>query len=167
MTIASGPIFQLCWVVPDIAAATREFTERYGVADWFTIAEVHFGSGCRYRDRPADYTAAVALGYAGGQQLELIEPGSGDSPYADHLARHGSGLHHVAWVVDDLDSALARARTAGREILAEGVFGDGAMTYAYLDGGPLGTWVELLDLSTQMKAMFDGMAPRGHRNPWG
>ncbi|MEV4124297.1 hypothetical protein [Nocardia sp. NPDC049707] len=41
MAIARGPIFQ--WVVRDKDAAQREFTERYGVAKWFPIQDVHFG----------------------------------------------------------------------------------------------------------------------------
>lgn len=114
MTIAAGPIFQLGWVVPDITSATAEFADRYGVTEWFALDEVRFGPRtCRYRGRPADYTVAVALGYAGGQQLELIAPRAGDSPYSEYLTRSGAGLHHIAYIPDDFDAALAEARAAG------------------------------------------------------
>ncbi|MET7772302.1 VOC family protein [Nocardia sp. NPDC005366] len=167
MSIAGGPIFQLGWVVPDIASATAEFAERYGVDGWFTIPEVRFGPPtCRYRGCPAEYTSAVALGYAGGQQLELIEPRSGDSPYSDHLTRFGAGLHHIAYVPDDFDAALAGARAAGVEIVAEGGFEEFGMEFAYLDGGSIGTCVELMRLSARMKAVFDRLVPEGHANPW-
>ena len=167
MTIARGPIFQLCWVVRDIEAARREFTERYGVAKWFTIPDVHFGPQlCELRGAPADYTITVALGYAGGQQLELIEPKSGVSLYSEHLDRVGPGLHHVAWVPEDYDAALAEAKASGAEILARGAFEGVGMEFAYLDGGTLGSAVELMRLSADMQAMFDYLIPEGFSNPW-
>lgn len=156
MTIALGPIFQLCWVVRDIAVAQREFTERYGVAQWFTIPDVHFGpDSCELHGVPADYTITVALGYAGGQQLELIEPKSGISLYSEHLDTAGPGLHHIAWVPEDFDAALAEAKANGVEVLARGAFKGVGMEFAYLDGGALGSAVELMRLSSDMRAMFD------------
>lgn len=167
MTIARGPIFQLCWVVRDIDAARRECTERYGVAEWFTIPDVHFGpQACELRGAPADYTITVALGYAGGQQLELIEPKFGISLYSEHLDTVGPGLHHIAWVPEDYDAALAEAKTNGAEILARGAFEGVGMEFTYLDGGALGSTVELMRLSADMKAMFDYLIPEGYSNPW-
>ncbi|QIS12319.1 VOC family protein [Nocardia arthritidis] len=167
MIIAEGPIFQLCWVVADLAAARREFSERYGVAEWFAIPDVRFGpeSG-ELRGAPADYTISVALGYAGGQQLELIEPGSGASLYREQLDRSGPGLHHIAWVPADFDAALVAARRAGRELVARGSFGGIGMEFAYFDGGPLGSYVELMRLSPRMRTIFDRLIPEGYTNPW-
>lgn len=165
--IAGGPIFQLCWVVRDVGAAQRQFTERYGVAKWFTIPDVHFGPEvCELRGMPADYTITVGLGYAGGQQLELIEPRGGNSLYAEHLERVGPGLHHAAWVPKDYDGALDEARAAGIEVVAQGKFAGVGMEFAYLDGGPIGSYIELLRLSDDMKAMFDALIPEGFANPW-
>ncbi|WP_194833314.1 VOC family protein [Nocardia sp. XZ_19_369] len=165
--ITAGPIFQLCWVVRDIAAAQQEFTERYGVAHWFTIPDVHFGpESCELRGEPADYTITVALGYAGGQQLELIEPRGGISLYAEHLERFGPGLHHTGWVPEDYDGALNEARAAGIEMVARGKFEGVGMEFAYLEGGPIGSYFELMRLSDAMKAMFDTLIPDGFSNPW-
>ncbi|WP_174189730.1 VOC family protein [Nocardia barduliensis] len=165
--IARGPIFQLCWVVDDLAAAREAFTARYGVGEWFTIPDVRFGpQAAQLHGAPADYTISVALGYAGGQQLELIEPRGGASLYAEQLERSGPGLHHVAWVPDDYDAALAEAVTAGIEIVARGRFEGVGMEFAYLDGGPIGSHVELMRLSPEMKAMFDHLIPEGFTNPW-
>ncbi|MER7454650.1 VOC family protein [Nocardia beijingensis] len=165
--ITSGPIFQLCWVVEDLASACEVFTTRYGVGEWFTIPEVHFGpDAAELRGAPADYTIGVALGYAGGQQVELIEPRGGASLYAEHLDRCGPGLHHAAWVPDDYDAALAEAAAAGIEITARGRFDGVGMQFAYLDGGPIGSHIELLRLSPEMKALFDHLIPEGFTNPW-
>ncbi|WP_330230154.1 VOC family protein [Nocardia sp. NBC_00508] len=165
--IAGGPIFQLCWVVDDLAGARQEFATRYGIADWLTIPDVRFGpDSTELRGAPADYTISVALGYAGGQQVELIEPRRGVSLYSEHLDRVGPGLHHAAWVPDDFGAALAAARAAGIEIVARGRFDGVGMEFAYLDGGPIGSYIELLGLSEEMKAMFDQLIPEGFTNPW-
>ncbi|MGK8523985.1 VOC family protein [Nocardia asteroides] len=165
--ITDGPIFQLCWVVDDLTAAVRAFTTRYGVGEWFTIPDVHFGpDAAEVRGAPADYAISVALGYAGGQQLELIEPRGGVSLYSEHLDRLGPGLHHTAWVPGDYDAALAAACAEGIEIVARGRFDGVGMEFAYLDGGPLGAPIELLRLSQRMRAMFDHMIPEGFTNPW-
>ncbi|MCC3331753.1 VOC family protein [Nocardia abscessus] len=165
--IAGGPIFQLCWVVEDLTAACETFTTRYGVGEWFTIPDVHFGpEAAELRGVPADYTISVALGYAGGQQLELIEPRGGSSLYAEHLDRLGPGLHHAAWVPADYDAALAETAAAGIDIVARGRFEGVGMEFAYLDGGPIGSHIELMRLSREMKAMFDHLIPEGFTNPW-
>ncbi|MEV0248601.1 VOC family protein [Nocardia sp. NPDC050712] len=164
MSLARGPIFQLCWVVADLAAATREFGALYGVQQWLTLPDVRFGPElCELRGAPAEYTISVALGYAGGQQLELIEPRAGVSLYSEHLERVGPGLHHVAWVPEDFDAALTEA---GSRVVARGAFEGAGMEFAYLEGGPLGSYVELMRLSPQMRALFDRLVPEGHRNPW-
>ena len=43
--LVEGPIFQLCWVVDDIAGAERWFTPRNGVESWMRIPDVPFSPG--------------------------------------------------------------------------------------------------------------------------
>lgn len=56
---------------------------------------------------------------AGGPKVELLEALGPDSPVARHLERRGEGLHHVAFEVNDLDAALARARAEGIRVLTD------------------------------------------------
>jgi len=44
---------------------------------------------------------------AGAAFLQLVEPLDAESPLAAQLARHGEGLHHVAFAVDDVAGAAA------------------------------------------------------------
>ena len=44
--------------------------------------------------------------------IELVEPAGGDSPVSA-LSKRGGGLHHVCYVVDNLEQALANARSMG------------------------------------------------------
>ncbi|MBU3060276.1 VOC family protein [Nocardia sp. NEAU-G5] len=167
MNIAFGPIFQVAWVVHDLDSAEKELGDRYGVERWVRVPGIHFGpEHCLFHGKPADFTIDSSLGYAGGQQVELITPVSGDSHYTDMLTRSGPGLHHIAWVPEDFDAALTAIEANGTDIVARGVFPEIGMESIYLDGGPLGAYIELLRLSPQVRAMFDSMVPEGYRNPW-
>lgn len=163
MPVADGPIFQICWVVADIAAAEQYLTEHLSVPSWLRLPDVPFKpEDCTLRGEPAEYVIHVSLGYAGAQQLELIQPVSGHSLYSEHLEQHGPGLHHVAWVLDDYAEALAAAARIGVAIQQEGEMA-GVMGYSYLDGGPLGTPIELMRLGPQIRAMFDTLVPAAYR----
>jgi catechol 2,3-dioxygenase-like lactoylglutathione lyase family enzyme len=159
MALVDGPIFQVAWVVEDIAASEKWFTAALGVPKWFRIPDVHFGpESCTFRGAPADYVIHVALGYAGDQQLELIQPVRGTNLYTEHIERSGPGLHHVAWVPDDFDATLASAEAAGITVTQRGRFDSPAMEYAYLDGRAGGApHVELMRLSPEMAAFFDSI----------
>lgn len=165
--LVHGPIFQLAWVVSDIAAAEKELTSTYGVQSWLRIPDVAFTPDtCTYRGSPADYTIHVSLGYAGGQQLELIEPVTGDNLYTEFLTSHGPGLHHVAWIPEDFDETVAQLRADGVDIVQSGEFTGVGMEFAYVEGGSIGSYVELMKLSDDMRALFDGVVPSGYTNPW-
>ena len=47
-----------------------------------------------------------------------------DSPIAEHVRRHGDGVHDLAWLVDDADAAFAAAVARGARAGARAVDGD-------------------------------------------
>lgn len=159
MSIADGPIFQVCWVVADLDAAERYLTDHLGVPNWLRMPAVPFAAEhCTLRGRPTEYVIDVSLGYAGGQQLELIRPVSGKNLYAEHLEQHGPGLHHVAWVPADYHAALAEAARSGVAVQQQGDVPAAGMAFSYLDGGALGTPIELMRIGPELRTMFDSLA---------
>jgi methylmalonyl-CoA/ethylmalonyl-CoA epimerase len=56
----------------------------------------------------ADGAVIVSLPF-GGPEVELLEPGSPDSPIARFLARRGPGIHHVCYEVPPSSAAAATA----------------------------------------------------------
>lgn len=157
--VASGPIYQICWVVEDLDRAEGLFTEAFGVPTWTRWPEVHFGPPrCTLRGEPADYVIDISIGYAGAQQVELIAPVRGTSLYAEHLARSGPGLHHVAYLVDDMERAVAVASARGLSISQRGAFEE-AIEFVYLDASSAGApHIELMSLSPDMRGYFDSLA---------
>jgi len=72
--------------------------------------------------------------------VELIEPVADDSPISKFLAQRGSGLHHIALRVPDLNAAVERLRATGARILT----GAGGPTYVFVH--PASTGGVLLEL---------------------
>ncbi len=63
--------------------------------------------------------ARIAGLAAGGSLVELLEPVSPDSPIAKYIDKRGTGIHHMAMAVDDLDGMLERCRQAGITLIDE------------------------------------------------
>lgn len=164
--IVSGPIFQLGYVVTDIEAAKTDFARHLGVENWLIMPDVEFSEGCEFRGGPSDHVAHIGLAYAGDVQLELIQPVRGTSIYTEFLDAGRTGLHHTAYLTDDFDATLARAADAGLAVDQKGTMAGGLMSFAYIDGGATGSYVEVMHLTDDMRAMFDDLAGETGRNPW-
>ena len=156
MTIASGPITQICWVTDDIEATERLLSEQFGVGVWTRIPDVEFGAETTtLRGEPVRFVAHISLGYAGDLQLELIQPVEGPTIHAEFLAERGPGLHHVCFEVDDVEAACAAAEDAGVPVLMRGSMMDGEIEFAYVDGSAGGApYVELARIGPQMQAFY-------------
>lgn len=59
----------------------------------------------------------VAFLTIGESKIELLEPTSEDSPIAKFLEKRGSGIHHIAIQVDDIEAAIARHHEAGAKLI--------------------------------------------------
>ncbi len=141
-------IAQVAILVPNLEAAIAHYHRDFGIGPWhiYTYGKP-LVSEMTYQGQPADYRMKIGLSYFGPMRIELIQPLSGESVYADFIAEHGYGVHHFGLLVDDMPSALAEAQAAGYEMLMDGAgFGpDGDGHYAYLDTEEkLGVTLELI-----------------------
>jgi methylmalonyl-CoA/ethylmalonyl-CoA epimerase len=67
-----------------------------------------------------DADGARIAGLAAGDALvELLEARAPESPIAKFVDKRGPGVHHICFVVDDLDASLARCRAAGIRLIDE------------------------------------------------
>ena len=67
----------------------------------------------------AEQKVKVAFLAVGESRIELLEPTADDSPVAKFLAKNGEGVHHIAYEVADLDSALANLKRDGVRLIDE------------------------------------------------
>ena len=155
-----GPVRQNGYVVRDVEAAMRHWTEVLGVGPFFYFERVPI-EDFRYRGEPSPLEVSIALANCGDLQIELIQQRN-DAPsmYRDFLAAGHEGLQHVAFWPDDLEKALAEARAAGFREGQSGEIGANGR-FVYLESpepGHPGTVVELSDASGPKGRFFAHVA---------
>jgi methylmalonyl-CoA/ethylmalonyl-CoA epimerase len=102
----------------------------HAVADLDAAVQTYerlLGAEVEHRETvPEQGVEAVSL-RVGDSRIELLAALGPDTPVGRFLAKRGQGMHHVAYLVDDIERALAQARTAGAELIDEhprvGLFG--------------------------------------------
>jgi methylmalonyl-CoA/ethylmalonyl-CoA epimerase len=89
------------------------------VADLDEAVARYRGLGFRDDERflLTEQAVEVATFRSGHGWIELICPTDPDGPIARFLAKRGEGLHHVAYAVPDLPTALARLSAAGLRLI--------------------------------------------------
>ncbi len=55
----------------------------------------------------------------GGTAIELLEPLNENSPISKFLDKRGEGIHHICFIVDDIQSALNRLIEQGVQLIDE------------------------------------------------
>jgi len=55
----------------------------------------------------------------GENHVELLAPTGPDTPVGKFIAKRGPGIHHVAYQVDDIESALSSLRDSGLRLIDE------------------------------------------------
>lgn len=61
----------------------------------------------------AEQKVRVAMLQVGESKIELLEPTSPDSPVAKFLEKSGPGIHHIAYEVVDIETAIASLQKDG------------------------------------------------------
>jgi catechol 2,3-dioxygenase-like lactoylglutathione lyase family enzyme len=87
------------------------YKSAFGISDF--ESRDFAGRGFLYRGERIDATFRVGFGHLGECRLELVQPISGDTPYARALGNDGEGLLHLRLESADLDDAVARAGACG------------------------------------------------------
>jgi methylmalonyl-CoA/ethylmalonyl-CoA epimerase len=75
--------------------------------------------------------------------IELIQPIDGPSTWESQLNTHGQGVHHIAFVVEDIDGCVKELENFGGVREQEGLFEGGRYLYTDLLK-TLGVRIELL-----------------------
>lgn len=78
-----------------------------------------FGMSLVHREKITEQGVDAALLDIGDGHVELLQPLGPDTPVGKFLERRGSGLHHVAYRVRDVQQALERLSSAGLRLIDE------------------------------------------------
>lgn len=156
-----GTVRQMGYVVRDIEAAMKHWTEVLQVGPFFYVDRVKM-IDFRYRGKPSDLWCSVGLAQCGPVQIELIEQrNDAASMYLDFLAAGREGLQHIAFWADqdEFDSVLLRAERAGFDVAMSGASVDASGRFVYFaqEQHP-GTVIELSCVTAGKKQVFEMVA---------
>jgi methylmalonyl-CoA/ethylmalonyl-CoA epimerase len=91
--------------------------------------------------RPAEWSVRISNTRVGEHELELLQPSGGASALQEFLDEHGEGVHHFAYLVDDVRGEMRRLVEQGVEVLTSANLD--ARGFAYVKTSTGGMVVEI------------------------
>ena len=106
-----------------------------------------FGAEVVHREVVESDGVDEALVKVAESYIQLLTPTRDDSPVAKYLAKHGEGLHHIAYRVDDCARALEAVKASGARVIDEAPRpGSRGTTVAFVHPqSSFGTLIELVE----------------------
>jgi methylmalonyl-CoA/ethylmalonyl-CoA epimerase len=83
------------------------------------LYERDFAMTLVHRETVTEQGVEAVLLDVGENHVELLAPLGDDTPVGKFLARKGSGMHHVAYQVADIEATLSALRAAGLQLIDE------------------------------------------------
>jgi len=117
----SGPFAHVCLLVADLDQAIADWRKILSVLDPGQLEQPIV----RYDDFRGgqDEMRWVTFVSAHGAEIQLVEPAP-DTPLGRRLAKHGEGVHHLCFTVDDPAAAAKRLAEEGLDVDADNLYND-------------------------------------------
>ena len=150
-----GPIRQLGYVVENLDSAVEAWTTQLGVGPWTIIRNIALHS--IYHGSPSQPLIDIALSYRGDVQIELIQQkNNAPSPYRPFIDRGQYGLHHTAFLSEQIHEHVQHLQQAGLSLVCDINMPTGGR-YVYFASPVSGeqTFIELLEATPMMRKMFE------------
>lgn len=107
-----GSIKQIAYLVEDLDSSLVHWSRYAGIGPWTVYKNVTLTGWCRGKDTTV--TIDVGLSYQDGVQIEIIQVQSKTvSPYQHADGRTIVGMHHMAWMTQNFDEDVAKAKSRG------------------------------------------------------
>jgi len=129
-----GDTKQICVVTRDLQR-TMEGMARAGIGPWMVYTfSPETVQEATYRGQPADFSMKLALTFSGAMMWEIIQPLTGPNIYDEFLEKHGEGIHHVAFNLNNIpwDDQVKTFKDRGYELIQSGVW-QGRVPFAYFE----------------------------------
>lgn len=127
-----GPPVQIAYAVPDAMAAAERWARDFGAGPFFVRPHIEVVEVV-HRGQPSTFDHTSAYGQWGSIMVELVEDHGRDATAVrDMYAPDESGLHHLAFLVADLDRAVRALLDLGHE-LAMSARTPGGVSFHFVD----------------------------------
>lgn len=124
--IKVGPVSHIGIVVEDLDAAVQFYSEVFGVGP-FEIVEFDAASTDYFKSfgEFAKPKFRAGLCHSGNFFIELVQVTEGKTIHTQFFDRHGEGLQHLCFMVENTDEALKSLKTRGIEPVLDYQFSSG------------------------------------------
>jgi methylmalonyl-CoA/ethylmalonyl-CoA epimerase len=119
---------QVGFVVRDLQAALALYEPLFGPFSTMDPGPMTYN----YRGVQEECSMRLAFGKSGDVEIELIEWVSGGCPHKEFLDAGREGMHHLRFLVDDLERQVAAAQRVGFNAIWSKRYREG-MAVAYLE----------------------------------
>jgi methylmalonyl-CoA/ethylmalonyl-CoA epimerase len=110
--------------------------------------ETLLGTKCYSIEEVADQRVKTAFFKVGDTKIELLQSTDPEGPIGKFLEKKGQGIHHIAFAVDNVNSALQEANEAGIQLIdKQGRKGAEGLTIGFLH--PKSTFGTLTELCNE------------------
>ncbi len=120
-TFMRYPIRQVAFYVPDAREAAKAHAAAFGSGPYYVADHIPL-TMARYRGQPGVFDHTSAYGQWGDVMVEMVQVHSKEpSVFTDLYPNGGTGFHHIALIVDNLDATMKEFEAMG---FAEGFYGE-------------------------------------------
>lgn len=112
-----GNIRQIAYLTNNIEASMNAWmaNSNLGPFTWYKNLTLP----CDYQGQIHNIIMDVGIAFRGDMQIELIQQTNDvPSPYRAFFENNQMGLHHLAYVTDNMDAAITKAKSQGFNIIA-------------------------------------------------
>ena len=114
------------------AEKAQKYYESIGIGPWVDYPPMKEYVKIDVPDENGFYNLKIKCVQIGPVQLQLVEPGKGDSLYRDHLEDKGEGVFHIGFEVNDIGKTDTEIEALGLNVLSSGRRENGS-GFSYLD----------------------------------
>ena len=152
--ISLGPPVQIAYAVSDIYKGIDKWISDFGAGPFF-IAEHIPIKNVIYRGQPSELDITVAYGQWGEIMIELVQDnGEGPSIIRDLYPPQKSGLHHLAYFVNDMDLVSAKLVEEGYVLAMSGQAGENR--FQFFDAiSEMGHFLEIYEPIESLKSLYE------------
>jgi len=152
--ISLGPPVQIAYAVSDIFRGVDKWIKDFGAGPFF-IAEHIPIKNVIYRGHPSELDITVAYGQWGEIMIELVQDnGEGPSIIRDLYPPQKSGLHHLAYFVNDMDLVSAKLVEEGYVLAMSGQAGENR--FQFFDAiSEMGHFLEIYEPIESLKYLYE------------
>lgn len=148
---------QFAYYVPDVREAAQRHHELHGSGPFFVAEHIEFPI-CRYRGEDSEWDQSSSFGYWGDIMVEfMVQNRPGPSVIEDVQAvnKAVSGLHHLAFYLENPHDALVRFNAMGHETALYATLTNGVEVFMVDTIERYGHMIEFYEPSADLMEIHD------------